>query len=203
VASGTPHVDVHKLWNPGRGERCLMEVGFSCMAGEIPAAIGVRMARPDADEVYAVIGDGTYLMGASGELVSARQQGIKITVLVFENGGYQSIHGLQRSRTGRSFGLEFKDGDGEYVEVDYCANARSLGCAAYRATTVEQLRDALEAARDESGPVVIVAPVERHRLLLDSGVWWDVGVAETSDRPETRELAAVHARGRELQRFHW
>ena len=165
--------------------------------------MGVRMARPDADEVYAVIGDGTYLMGASGELVSARQQGIKITVLVFENGGYQSIHGLQRSRTGRSFGLEFKDGDGEYVEVDYCANARSLGCAAYRATTVEQLRDALEAAHDESGPVVIVAPVERHRLLLDSGVWWDVGVAETSDRPETRELAAVHARGRELQRFHW
>jgi 3D-(3,5/4)-trihydroxycyclohexane-1,2-dione acylhydrolase (decyclizing) len=203
VSSGTPHVDVHKLWNAQRGERCLMEVGFSCMAGEIPAAIGVRMARPDADEVYAVIGDGTYLMGSTGELVTARQYGLKITVLVFENGGYQSIHGLQRSRTGRSFGLEFQDGDGEYVEVDYCANARSLGCAAYRATTVEQLRDALEAARDESGPVVIVAPVARHRLLLDSDCWWDVGVAETSDRPETRELAAVHARGRELQRLHW
>jgi TPP-dependent trihydroxycyclohexane-1,2-dione (THcHDO) dehydratase len=50
---------------------------------------------------------------------------------------------------------------------------------------------------------VIVAPVERHRLLLDSGCWWDVGVAEASDRPDTRELAAAHARGRELQRFHW
>jgi TPP-dependent trihydroxycyclohexane-1,2-dione (THcHDO) dehydratase len=50
---------------------------------------------------------------------------------------------------------------------------------------------------------VIVAPVERHRLLLDSDCWWDVGVAETSDRPETRELAAAHARGRELQRLHW
>jgi 3D-(3,5/4)-trihydroxycyclohexane-1,2-dione acylhydrolase (decyclizing) len=83
VATGTPHVDVHKLWNPERGERCLMEVGFSCMAGEIPAAIGVRMARPDADEVYAVIGDGTYLMGSTGELVTAHQHGLKITVLVF------------------------------------------------------------------------------------------------------------------------
>jgi TPP-dependent trihydroxycyclohexane-1,2-dione (THcHDO) dehydratase len=36
--------------------------------------------------------------------------------------------------------------------------------------------------------------------MLDSGCWWDVGVAELSDRPETRELAAEHARGRALQR---
>jgi 3D-(3,5/4)-trihydroxycyclohexane-1,2-dione acylhydrolase (decyclizing) len=202
VASGTPHVDVHKLWDSGRGERCLMEVGFSCMGGEIPAALGVRMARPDADEVFAVIGDGTYLMGATGELVTARQHDLKVTLLVFENGGYQSIHALQRNRTGRSFGLEFRASDGDYVEVDYAANARSLGCAAFRAATVEQLRDALEAARDEAGPVVIVARVEPHRLLLDSDCWWDVGVPEASERPETRQLAADHVRGRALQRLH-
>jgi 3D-(3,5/4)-trihydroxycyclohexane-1,2-dione acylhydrolase (decyclizing) len=202
VASGTPHVDVHKLWDADSGERCLMEVGFSCMGGEIPAALGVRMARPDADEVYVVIGDGTYLMGSTGELVSARQDALKLTVLVFENGGYQSIHALQRNRTGRSFGLEFRGPDGDYVEVDYAANARSLGCAAYRVTTVDQLRDALDAARDEQGPVVIVARVEPYRLLLDSGCWWDVGVPEASERPETRELAAEHVRGRALQRVH-
>jgi 3D-(3,5/4)-trihydroxycyclohexane-1,2-dione acylhydrolase (decyclizing) len=202
VASGTPHVDIHKLWNADRGERCLMEVGFSCMGGEIPAALGVRMARPDADEVYVVIGDGTYLMGGTGELVSARQEALKLTVLVFENGGYQSIHALQRSRTGRSFGLEFRGPDGDYVEVDYAANARSLGCATHVVTTVDQLRDALDAARDEQGPVVIVARVEPHRLLLDSDCWWDVGVPEASDRPETRELAAEHVRGRALQRVH-
>ena len=135
VASGTPHVDVHKLWDAGRGERCLMEVGFSCMGGEIPAALGVRMARPDADEIYVAIGDGTYLMGSTGELVTARQEGLKLTVIVFENGGYQSIHALQRNRTGRSFGLEFRGLDGDYVEVDYAANARSLGCSAYRVET--------------------------------------------------------------------
>ncbi|MEA2362339.1 MAG: hypothetical protein QOD71_1484 [Thermoleophilaceae bacterium] len=202
VASGTPHVDIHKLWDADRGERCLMEVGFSCMGGEIPAALGVRMARPDADEVYVVIGDGTYLMGSTGELVTARQEALKLTVLVFENGGYQSIHALQRSRTGRSFGLEFRGPDGDYIEVDYAANARSLGCAAHRVTTVDQLRDALETARDEQGPVVIVARVEPHRLLLDSDCWWDVGVPEASDRPETRELAAEHVRGRALQRVH-
>jgi 3D-(3,5/4)-trihydroxycyclohexane-1,2-dione acylhydrolase (decyclizing) len=207
VASGTPHVDVHKLWDPARGERCLMEVGFSCMGGEIPAALGVRMAKPEAGEVYVVIGDGTYLMGGTGELVTACQEGLKITAIVVENGGYQSIHGLQRSRTGRSFGLEFRersgDGlDGATVEVDYAANARSLGCVSCVVSSLEGFREALEAARDETRPVVIVARVEPRRLLLDSECWWDVGVAELSDRAETRELAAEHARGRALQRSH-
>jgi 3D-(3,5/4)-trihydroxycyclohexane-1,2-dione acylhydrolase (decyclizing) len=200
VASGTPHVDVHKLWDAGRGERCLMEVGFSCMGGEIPAALGVRMARPQADEIYVAIGDGTYLMGNTGELVTACQEGLKLTLLVFENGGYQSIHALQRNRTGRSFGLEFRGPDGETVEVDYAANARSLGCTAHEAGTVEELSDALNAARDDTGPVVIVVRVEPRRQLLDSECWWDVGVPELADRPETRELAADHVRGRALQR---
>jgi 3D-(3,5/4)-trihydroxycyclohexane-1,2-dione acylhydrolase (decyclizing) len=207
VASGTPHVDVHKLWDSSSGARCLMEVGFSCMAGEIPAALGVRMARPDAGEVYVLIGDGNYLMGATGELVTARQEGLKVTVIVVENHGFQSIHGLQRARTGRSFGLEFRertaDGSGvagPVVEVDYAANARSLGCVAFTASSLDEFRTALDAAHAETAPVVIVARVEPHRLLLDSDCWWDVGVAELSERPETRELAAGHARGRALQR---
>jgi 3D-(3,5/4)-trihydroxycyclohexane-1,2-dione acylhydrolase (decyclizing) len=207
VASGTPHVDVHKAWDGSTGARCLMEVGYSCMAGEIPAALGVRMARPDAGEVYVLIGDGNYLMGGTGELVTARQERLKLTVIVVENHGFQSIHGLQRARTGRSFGLEFRersaDGsgvDGPVVEVDYAANARSLGCAVFTASTLEEFRTSLDAARAESGPVVIVARVEPQRLLLDSDCWWDVGVAELSGRQETRELAAEHARGRSLQR---
>jgi 3D-(3,5/4)-trihydroxycyclohexane-1,2-dione acylhydrolase (decyclizing) len=209
VASGTPHVDVHKLWSSDAAGRCLMEVGFSCMGGEIPTAVGVRMADDDAGEVYVVIGDGTYLMGNTSELVTAGQEGLKVTLLVIENGGYQSIHGLQRGRTGRSFGLEFRsrstDGDGlegDYVEVDYAANARSLGCASFTATSIDELRDALEAARAETRPVAIVVRVEPHRLLLDSECWWDVGVPEISDREVTRTLAAEHARGRELQRFY-
>jgi 3D-(3,5/4)-trihydroxycyclohexane-1,2-dione acylhydrolase (decyclizing) len=196
VASGTPHVDIHKLWDPAGSGRCLMEVGFSCMGGEIPTALGVRMARGDRGEVYVVIGDGTFLMGSTGELVTARQEGLKVTILVVENGGYQSIHGLQRARTGRSFGLEFG------VDVDYAANARSLGCAAFAVSSLDQLRDALDEARGETRPTVIVTRVEPHRLLLDSECWWDVGVAEASERPETRRLAAEHARGRSLQRHY-
>ena len=74
-----------------------MEVGFSCMGHEIPAASGSAWRARRAGEVYVVIGDGTYLMGNT-ELVTAVQEGLKITVIVVENGGYQSIHALQRSK---------------------------------------------------------------------------------------------------------
>ena len=97
-----------------------------------PSASGWRGPRPTRST--SLIGDGTYLMGSTGELVTARQEGLKLTVIVFENGGYQSIHALQRNRTGRSFGLEFRGlGRRDRREVDYAANARSLGCTAYEA----------------------------------------------------------------------
>jgi 3D-(3,5/4)-trihydroxycyclohexane-1,2-dione acylhydrolase (decyclizing) len=88
------------------------------------------------------------------------------------------------------------------VEVDYAANARSLGCAAWEAGTVEELAAALEAARAHPGPALIACDVEPYRMLLGSGAWWDLGVPEVSADPRTRELAAAHARGAEAQRFY-
>jgi 3D-(3,5/4)-trihydroxycyclohexane-1,2-dione acylhydrolase (decyclizing) len=85
--------------------------------------------------------------------------------------------------------------------VDYAANARSLGCAGYAVSSVAELRQALDEARAQTAPAVIVARVEPRRLMLDSECWWDVGVAELSERAETRDLAAEHARGRRLQRY--
>lgn len=208
VASGTPHVDIHKLWDCATGTRVYMEVGFSCMGHEIPAALGVRMARPDTGEVFAVIGDGTYLMGSS-ELVTAVQERLKITILVIENHGYQSIHALQRGRIGRSFGLEFRarsedppaELDGPYVEIDLAANAGSYGCAVFSATTIAEVEAALARARDESGPCVIVASVEPQRLMLDSRCWWDVGVPQVATRQETIDAVAASDKGRASQRF--
>ena len=83
------------------------------------------MARPDAGEVYVLIGDGNYLMGATGELVTARQEGLKLTVIVVENHGFQSIHGLQRARTGRSFGLEFRERSADGSGVERALSSRS------------------------------------------------------------------------------
>jgi 3D-(3,5/4)-trihydroxycyclohexane-1,2-dione acylhydrolase (decyclizing) len=185
-----------------------MEVGFSCMGHEIPAALGVRMAQGPGGEVFAVIGDGTYLMGSS-ELLTAVQEQLKITVLVLENHGYQSIHALQRARVGASFGLEFRARansdrnrlEGPYVEVDFAANAASYGCATFTASTGEEIDAALQLARDDRRPSVIVARVEPRRLMLDSQCWWDVGVPRAATRPETLKAVAASDAGRALQRY--
>lgn len=202
VASGTPHVDIHKLWDCARGTRVLMEVGFSCMGHEIPAALGVRLARPEAGSVYVFIGDGTYLM-ANTELVTAVQEHLNITVIVIVNHGFQSIHALQQKKIGRSFGLEFRERSiessilaGETISIDFATNARSMGCAAFEVNDLEQFREALESAEEISGPVVIVAHVEPYKLSLGSDCWWEVGVAETSIRQETQRAFAEHAKGR-------
>jgi 3D-(3,5/4)-trihydroxycyclohexane-1,2-dione acylhydrolase (decyclizing) len=206
VASGTPHVDVHKVWDTGQGAEVQMEVGFSTMGHEIPAGLGVRMAKGAEGEVYVLIGDGTYLMGHT-ELVTAVQERLKVTVVLIDNHGYQSIHALQRGRIDRSFGLEFRAREegaltGRHLAVDYAGNARSYGCAAFEADTPELLERALENARRQDLPAVIVCRTEPHRLTLDSECWWDVGVAEVSSRPETAGAAARSAEGRAKMRWH-
>jgi len=205
VASGTPHVDVHKLWDTATASEVLMEVGFSCMGHEIPAAIGARMGAPGAGEIYVLIGDGTWLMGHT-ELVTAIQEGLKITVVLVENHGFQSIHALQRAKTGRSFGLEFRRREGEgltgdYVAIDLAANAASYGCATYEASTAEELERALAAARQETRPTVVVVHVDPLRLVLSSECWWDVGVAAVSAHAETRAAHAAAEAGRSGQRW--
>jgi 3D-(3,5/4)-trihydroxycyclohexane-1,2-dione acylhydrolase (decyclizing) len=90
--------------------------------------------------------------------------------------------------------------DGERVEVDYVANARSMGCAAVLAATPEELHGALEEARGGAQTTVIVCPTEPGRSLLSSGAFWDLGVPEVSADPTTERLAAEHVERSAAQR---
>ncbi len=179
------------------------------MGHELPAGLGYRLAYGgDEREIVVVIGDGTYLM-ANTELVTAVQEGLKVTLVIVVNGGYQSIHGLQHATTAESFGNEFRhrgDDDrlsGDLVCIDYAANVRSLGCEALEARDPAELRDALAAAREARGPVAIVTHVEPRRGLLHTGAWWDIGVAQVSTRAEVRRIAAARAAGAETQRLYY
>jgi 3D-(3,5/4)-trihydroxycyclohexane-1,2-dione acylhydrolase (decyclizing) len=209
AAAGSPPSDLLRVWDASGGASCMLEFGYSCMGHEIPAGIGARMARPDAGEVYVVIGDGTYLM-ANTELVTAAQEQRKVTVVVIDNHGYQCIRALQIASTGADFGNEFRTLDpdderltGDWLPVDYVGNAQSLGVTAFEADDAETLREALAAARDESRPVVIVSRVEPYRTIVGSDCWWDLGVPHTSTRPEVERAAGEHLRrAAERQRFY-
>ena len=201
AAAGAPPGDLLKLWRCPPGSSAHLEFAFSCMGHEIPAGLGIRMADADAGEVLVVVGDGTYLM-APTELVTAVQEGLKVTVVVLVNGGYQSIHQLQRGAVARSFGTEFRRGPGlgEVVAIDYAANAASLGCAAFHAAGEAELEHALDAARAGTRPAVIACEVEAVPAP-DSGAWWDLGVPEVSGDEEVRRAAASHREGAALQRW--
>ncbi|HEX6566861.1 MAG TPA: 3D-(3,5/4)-trihydroxycyclohexane-1,2-dione acylhydrolase (decyclizing), partial [Chthoniobacterales bacterium] len=187
AAAGTPPGEILKGWDNAAGEEVLLEFGFSCMGHEIPAGLGVRLARPDQGEVYVIIGDGTYLMAPS-ELVTAAQENLKITVVLIDNSGFQCIRDLQEFTTGSAnFGNEFrkrakKDGrlSGDYVEVDYVANARSMGCNTFAAQSAAELKEALVNTQRMSGPSVIVVKADKHGKSKGAGLWWDLGIAQTS-----------------------
>jgi 3D-(3,5/4)-trihydroxycyclohexane-1,2-dione acylhydrolase (decyclizing) len=207
AAAGSPPGDLLKLWDVPDGGSAHIEFGFSCMGHELPAGIGIRLAQPDTGEVLVVIGDGTFLLSPT-ELVTAVQERTKIVAVVFANHGFQSIHSLQLATVGSSFGNEFRVRDaeggapaGEVIDVDHAGLARSLGCPAWRADTLDELETAIAEARAAAGPALIECRVEPRRALLGSGAWWDLGVAQSAVDSRTQELAAAHAAGAAAQRY--
>ena len=205
AAGGLPG-DLHKLWRSRHPDDYHSEYGYSCMGYEIAGALGVKLARPER-EVYALVGDGSYLM-LHTELVTSLQEDLKIVVVLLDNGGYQCIHGLQRSCGGRGFGNEFRRRrpdtqrlDGDFLSIDFARNARSLGAAAFRVETEPELVQALAVARAESRSVLL------HVLVEPSAVpgfaWWDVPVAEVSDTPAVQEERRRYEAARRQRVFYY
>ncbi|MCW2994888.1 MAG: iolD [Conexibacter sp.] len=208
AAAGWQPGDILKLWETPTGSFTHIEFAFSCMGHEIPAGLGVRMHEGDGAEVLVVVGDGTFLMSPT-ELVTATQEDLKITVVVLDNGGYQSINGLAVGNTGSGAGNEFRargaDGrlpDGEPVRVDLAAMARSMGCAGVAVSSTEKLRAALGAARAGDRSTVIVVPTAADRPLLSGGAFWDLGVPEVSTDAHTQALTADFLDCRRAQRTY-
>lgn len=192
LASGSLPGDMHRLWRTERPGTYHAEYGFSCMGYEVSGALGAALAEPDR-HVYAVLGDGGYLMLHS-ELVTSLQENRKITLLLFDNHGYQCIHSLQRSQGSDGFGNEFRRRDaagggltGAYLPIDFAAHARSMGAKAYTATTAEELQEALIQAKQEPCTTLIDIKVVpgSHTDGYDS--WWRVGVPEVSSSPKVVE----------------
>src|SRR5436309_15834256 len=76
------------------------------MGYEIAGALGVKLAAPERD-VYVLVGDGSYLM-LSSELVTAVAEGLKLTVVLVDNHGYNSIGGLSRAIGLDGFGTRYR-----------------------------------------------------------------------------------------------
>lgn len=199
-AAGSLPGDLHKLWRVRSRDQYHLEYGYSCMGYEIPAAIGVALAAPDRP-VWALVGDGTYLMNPT-EIVTAVQEGVAIKVVILQNHGYASIGGLSESVGAEGFATGYRhivEGSGHAaytgppLPVDLAANAASLGMTVLRVRTVDDLRAALAEARAAKTPTCVHVETETADTVSGAPpaqAWWDVPVAESATRP-----SALKARG--------
>ncbi len=177
-AAGSLPGDLQRMWTTDSPFSYNMEYGYSCMGYEIAGALGSKLACPDK-EVYAMCGDGSYLMLHS-EMVTAVQEGKKINVLLFDNGGFGCINNLQMGKGVNSLATELRYGakaDTPFVPIDYAMSARAYGYEAYTAHTEEELRSALEASLKTDKPVLIDIKV-LPKTMTDGyeGGWWQTGV---------------------------
>jgi 3D-(3,5/4)-trihydroxycyclohexane-1,2-dione acylhydrolase (decyclizing) len=205
-AAGSHPGDLHKLWRTREPNGYHMEYGYSCMGYEIPGAMGAKMADPGR-EVYAFIGDGTYLMMPS-EIATAVQEGIKIVVVLVDNGGFASIGSLSRSLGTEGFGTRYRhrgaDGqlDGEPLHIDFVANAQSLGARALATTTLEGFRKALEDAKHSDQITVVVVETDPTVSVPGYESWWNVPVAEVAEMKDVAEARERYETARARTRCH-
>ncbi|MCJ8008189.1 3D-(3,5/4)-trihydroxycyclohexane-1,2-dione acylhydrolase (decyclizing) [Lederbergia wuyishanensis] len=186
-SSGSLPGDLQRMWVSKAPNTYHMEYGYSCMGYEIAGALGAKMAAPD-QEVYAFVGDGSYLMLHS-ELITSIQEKKKINVLLFDNAGFGCINNLQMGNGMGSFGTEFRMRDqetnlltGPIMHIDYAQSAAGYGVKTYTARTLDQLRDALEDAKKQTVSTLIDIKVLPKTMTDGYGAWWHVGVAEVSKK---------------------
>jgi 3D-(3,5/4)-trihydroxycyclohexane-1,2-dione acylhydrolase (decyclizing) len=203
-AAGAMPGDLHKLWRTRDPKGYHVEYGYSCMGYEIAGGLGVKMAAPER-EVYVLVGDGSYLM-LSSEIVTSIQEGVKLTIVLVDNHGFNSIGSLSRSlgtdgfgtlyryRRNGSLGLDSDESPAPALPIDLAGNAESLGAKVIRCSTVAELREGLQAAKGEERTVVLAIEVDRYEGVPTYDSWWDVPVAEVSAVESVRESRREYSR---------
>lgn len=190
AAGGLPG-ELNKVWKSRKPGDYDCEFGFSCMGYEIAGALGAKMANPKR-QVFALVGDGSYLMMNSDILTSVMTEH-KIIIVVCDNGGYAVIDRLQRGKGSASFNNLLRDCRGEGArEVDFAAHAQSLGAKSETVENIAGLEAALQRAkRARQTYVISIRTAEQDWTAGDA--WWDVAVPEESPRAEVRRVRREHA----------
>ena len=206
-AAGSMPGDLQMLWRARDPKQYHVEYGYSCMGYEIAGALGAKLADPSR-EVFALVGDGSYLMMAQ-EIVTAVSERIKLTVVLVDNRGFSSIGALSESLGSQRFGTSYRyrnpeSGllDGGYLPVDLAANAASLGADVITTKTIPEFREALARARSCDRTTVVYIETDPLAPVPSSESWWDVPVSEVSALASTQKARAAYEAAKSGQRLY-
>jgi len=134
-------------------------------------------------------------------------EGLKLTIVVVDNHGYQCILGLQRICGVADFGNELRFRDkktsrltGEYVPIDFKKHAEAMGAHAVFAPTAAEVTKAVQEAKQREVVTVIVVRSILKKRMPGLGTWWDVPVAEVSTEEQTRKTREKYEQATKKQR---
>jgi 3D-(3,5/4)-trihydroxycyclohexane-1,2-dione acylhydrolase (decyclizing) len=205
-AAGSLPGDLHKLWRTQDPKGFHLEYGYSCMGYEVAGGLGAKMARPE-NEVYVMVGDGSYLM-MSQEIVTAIQEKVKITIILLNNDGYSSIGSLSNAVGSEGFGTYYRyrneetnQLDGGKLPIDYAENAASMGAYVIKTKNVAELKDALKEAKGVDRTTVIYIDVDRKKGV-PGFTWWDVPIAEVSEKDAVKKSLETYTQNKKTQKYY-
>jgi 3D-(3,5/4)-trihydroxycyclohexane-1,2-dione acylhydrolase (decyclizing) len=110
------------------------------------------------------------------------------------SGGFGTRFRLRDQKTGQL--------DGDYLPVDFAANARSLGADAVSVATLTDFKAALRQARQADRTTVIVVQADRDVRVPGYGSWWDVAIAEVSTLESVRQARAEYNEMKKKERHY-
>ena len=198
-ASGSLPGCMQRMWRARSQDTYNMEYGYSCMGYEISGALGVKLAIGDSHEVYAMVGDGSFIMLHS-ELLTAVQEHKKINICVFDNASFGCINNLQVGQGNQSLCTELRyrnpetgRHDGSFISVDFAAIGRAYGAVGYTIRTLGELEKAIEEAKSiHDRPVVFDMKVLPKSMTDGYGSWWRVGSVEAGGTEANRAAWQNH-----------
>jgi acetolactate synthase-1/2/3 large subunit len=127
--------------------------GLGTMGFALPAAIGVKVARPEA-EVWVVVGDGGFQM-TMAELATLVQENLKIHIAIINNGYLGMV------RQWQEFFYERNYESTPLLSPNFCKLAEAYGIRSAAVTGRSQVVPAVQSARRHEGPMLIDFQVEQ------------------------------------------
>ena len=211
-AAGSMPGDLHKLWRTRHSKNFHLEYGYSCMGYEIAGGLGIKMAAPER-EVVVMVGDGSYLM-LCNEIVTSIQEGYKLTIVLMDNRGFNSIGGLSRSLGQEGFGTRYAypvdnrlpDDASDKVEalpVNLAMNARGLGAHVFECKTYDDFVEAFKESKKTERTTVIYIRNDRYVGVPGYESWWDVPVSEVSEMESVQKARKEWEQNSKLERFYF